>query len=98
MLICGCCPCGASDCGAFGFSNERSLVYCASTFNWGGAASGVEPLPLVMKVVSWHRKANDRGPSGYHSRSAFHKDGMVSGGLTAAGDDIAPRQAASAPS
>src|SRR5258707_8495718 len=57
MLIAGCCCCGASELGAFGFSNERSLVYCASTFNWGGgaasraeAASGGAPLPLVMKV------------------------------------------------
>jgi hypothetical protein len=28
------------------------LVYCASTFNWGGgAASGGAPLPLVMKYL-----------------------------------------------
>jgi hypothetical protein len=27
------------------------LVYCASTFNWGGAAaSGGVPLPLVIKT------------------------------------------------
>jgi hypothetical protein len=27
------------------------LVYCASTFNWGGgAASAGAPLPLVMEV------------------------------------------------
>src|ERR1700712_2863454 len=51
ILIAGGCGCGASEVGAFGFSNERSLVYCASTFNWGGgAASGGAPLPLVMKV------------------------------------------------
>src|ERR1700726_5091430 len=51
ILIAGCCCCGASEAGAFGFSNERSLVYCASTFNWGeGAASGGVPLPLVMEV------------------------------------------------
>src|SRR6202171_5641140 len=49
ILIAGCCGCGASEAGAFGFSNDRSLVYCASTFNWGGgAASGGAPLPLVM--------------------------------------------------
>src|ERR1700676_2617302 len=51
MLIAGCCCCGDSEAGAFGFSNDRSLVYCASTFNWGGGpASGGAPLPLVMKV------------------------------------------------
>src|SRR3979490_379283 len=51
ILIAGCCCCGASELGAFGFSNDRSLVYCASTFNWGaGAASGGAPLPLVMDV------------------------------------------------
>src|SRR5882757_2914895 len=60
ILIAGCCCCGASEAGAFGFSNERSLVYCASTFNWGGgaaavwgggAASGGVPLPLVMRSL-----------------------------------------------
>src|SRR3954451_25357833 len=51
ILIAGCCGCGASELGAFGFSNDKSLVYCASTFNWGGgAASGGAPLPLVMVV------------------------------------------------
>ena len=39
MLIAGCCCCGASEVGAFGFSNDRSLVYCASTLSWGGAWS-----------------------------------------------------------
>src|ERR1700735_2637907 len=52
MLIAGCCCCGASEAGAFGFSKERSLVYCANTFNWGGAAaSGGVPLPLVIKLL-----------------------------------------------
>jgi hypothetical protein len=33
------------------------LVYCANTFNWGGApASGGVPLPLVMKELSWREK------------------------------------------
>src|SRR5580704_18275241 len=51
MLICGGWVCGASEDGAFGFSNDRSLVYCASTLSWGGgAASGGAPLPLVMGV------------------------------------------------
>src|ERR1700726_2576336 len=51
ILIAGCCACGPSEDGAFGFSNDRSLVYCASTLSWGGgAASGGAPLPLVMGV------------------------------------------------
>src|ERR1700722_4946724 len=51
MLIAGCCAFGASEAGAFGFSNDRALVYCANTFNWGGgAASGGAPLPLVMEI------------------------------------------------
>src|ERR1700692_2302755 len=52
ILIAGCCCCGASEPGAFGFSNERSLVYCASTFNCGGgAASGGAPVALVMGIL-----------------------------------------------
>src|ERR1700704_4619852 len=90
MLIAGCCCCGASEAGAFGFSNERSLVYCASTFNWGGgAASGGAPLPLVMKVspgavssevqpVCSRFRSKGRkyrvGASGYHSPAVLHKD------------------------
>src|SRR6202012_2545574 len=51
MLIDGGCCCGPSETGAFGFSKERSLVYCASTFNCGGgAASRGEPLPFVIEI------------------------------------------------
>ena len=40
MLICGWVVC-CSERGAFGFSNERSLMYCASTMSWGaGLGSG----------------------------------------------------------
>src|SRR5260370_5577670 len=61
-LIAGCCACGASEDGAFGFSNDRSLVYCASTFNWGGgAASGGAPLPLVMKSLLERSHASGNG-------------------------------------
>src|ERR1700687_5746547 len=87
MLIAGCCCCGASEAGAFGFSNDRSLVYCASTFNWGGgAASGGAPLPLVIESLL-ERAGTDFasdsarevrkclvGASGYHSPGSFHKD------------------------
>src|SRR5450755_1289275 len=82
ILIAGCCACGASELGAFGFSNDRSLVYCANTFSWGGgAASGGAPLPLVMEVSpgtpsgtglclnSLARCGNALvGASGYHRR------------------------------
>src|SRR3954468_18651825 len=87
MLIAGCCVCGCSEPGAFGFSNDRSLVYCASTFNWGGgAASGGEPLPLVIKISPGARGAAFAsqfarevrkcrvGASGYHSPALLHKD------------------------
>src|SRR5205085_8940594 len=49
MLIAGCCCCGCNEVGAFGFSNDRSLVYWASTLSWGGACSGCAPLVSVMK-------------------------------------------------
>ena len=41
------------------FSNDRSLVYCASTLSWGGACSGGAPLPLVMKLSP---EAGERSP------------------------------------
>src|SRR4051794_41888759 len=51
MLIWGGWLCCWSELGAFGFSNERSLVYCARTLSWGAwAASGGVPLPLVIRV------------------------------------------------
>src|SRR3979490_2475202 len=90
ILIAGCVACGASEPGAFGFSNDRSLVYCASTFNWGGgAASGGAPLPLVMVVSPGAISSEARavcsrirpkgrkcrvGASGYHRPAVLHKD------------------------
>src|SRR5215475_7659528 len=50
MLMDGCCCCCCREDGAFGFSNDRSLVYCASTLSWGWAASWGAPLPLVMEI------------------------------------------------
>src|SRR5215468_68462 len=74
MLIWGGCDCGPSEAGAFGFSNDRSLVYCARTLSWGGApAPEGLPLPLVMGFFSW--KGGRVGASGYHSAGAFDKDG-----------------------
>src|SRR4029077_17673358 len=87
MLIAGCCCCGASEPGAFGFSNDRSLVYCANTLSWGGACSGGAPLPLVMKLSPEALASRDLSfrlnplgteiplsASGYHSPASFHKD------------------------
>src|SRR3954471_24573798 len=85
MLIAGCCVCGASELGAFGFSNDRSLVYCASTLSCGGgAASGGAPLPLVMEIspgafsteaATLLRRIRLRcWASGYHSPASLHKD------------------------
>src|SRR6516164_5793581 len=84
MLIAGGCCCGASDDGAFGFSNERSLVYCASTFNWGGgAASGGAPLPLVITISPGAFRASEdrfcarirpmRGENGRSAASGYHR-------------------------
>src|SRR4029079_14615042 len=48
-LICGCVVC-CSEAGAFGFSNERSLMYCAATASTGavlGAAAAGPPLVVL---------------------------------------------------
>src|SRR4029078_570091 len=51
MLICGWAVC-CSDFGAFGFSNERSLMYCASTMSWGaGLAAGASAGPPVVVLT-----------------------------------------------
>src|ERR1700722_9565783 len=55
----GCAACGTRLCGAFGFSNDRSLTYCVLTEIGGtcgplvgsGAPSGVAALPLVLSVI-----------------------------------------------
>src|ERR1700712_3300042 len=63
ILIAGCWAWGANEPGAFGFSNDRSLVYCASTFNWGGGAAsgaGDAPLPLVMDISPGTLTERDR--------------------------------------
>src|SRR3954453_2593133 len=53
MPICGCWPAVISDRGAFGFSNDKSLMYCATTLSCGcvssaGASAG-PPLVVLMK-------------------------------------------------
>src|SRR3974377_1749938 len=60
MPSCGCVP-GVNDCGAFGFSNERSLMYCATTWScgWGGAALGAAPpggAPPLVVVIGTPRR------------------------------------------
>src|SRR5262249_30438326 len=57
MLIAGCVWLGAKERGAFGFSNEKSLMYCPSTLScawpcgalWPGAGP---PLPPVVAIDS----------------------------------------------
>src|SRR5207237_10887113 len=62
MLIWGGWLCCWSELGAFGFSNERSLVYCVRTLSWGAwAASGGVPLPLVIRVSPYPIGAEFRG-------------------------------------
>src|SRR5262249_293569 len=57
MLIWGGVGWGASDDGAFGFSKDKSLVYCANTLSWGGApAADGAPLPFVMKISPGAKK------------------------------------------
>src|SRR6478736_1242020 len=88
ILMAGCCCWGAKEAGAFGFSNDRSLVYCASTLSWGAACSAGAPLPLVMNSLLGRWRAEDLSlrlnslggrkclcrASGYHSPALFHKD------------------------
>src|SRR6266852_5108039 len=61
MPICGCCCCCISDCGAFGFSNEKSLEYCTRMLRLGAALSAVAgagppppfaPSPFVVVMIS----------------------------------------------
>src|SRR4051794_24263964 len=62
MLILGGWACRWGEVGAFGFSNERSLIYCARTLSWAAwAASGGVPLPLVMRVSPYPIWAEFRG-------------------------------------
>src|SRR3954468_12491218 len=74
MLIWGGWLCCWSELGAFGFSNERSLVYCARTLSWGAwAASGGVPLPLVIECLLTRLGLNFAA-AGYHRATSFHKD------------------------
>src|SRR5215831_18205350 len=61
MLIAGCVWLGAKERGAFGFSNEKSLMYCPSTLScaWPCGALGLgpglgagPPLPPVVAIDS----------------------------------------------
>src|SRR6516165_7723864 len=97
MLIRGGVGCGVSDDGAFGFSNDRSLVYCASTFSWGGGpASGGAPLPLVIKLSPdakkpvFRRVANIALPASTRT-SAPSPQKSAGGGVMAAKEECARR-------
>src|SRR5580704_6171370 len=50
MLIEGCWLVGVSERGAWGFSNDRSLTYCASTASCGIAICGWGP-PFVVDIA-----------------------------------------------
>src|SRR6185503_19983979 len=76
MLICGCWA-RLSDCGAFGFSNEKSLMYCATTLSCGCACgSAWPPLVFVMKSplggawIAWGLYAH-KDAANAADRSAF---------------------------
>src|SRR5215471_10269558 len=60
MLIAGWAWVGASERGAFGFSNEKSLMYWPSTLScawpgWGPGPCGGPPLPGVVIATTSHR-------------------------------------------
>src|SRR5215510_190798 len=71
MLIAGCCWLGCSERGAFGFSNERSLMYCARTLSCAGAccwpawAPAAPPAcqPLVGMLMRCSSAAQARSPA-----------------------------------
>src|SRR5262249_17080192 len=72
MLMDGCCCCCCREGGAVGFSNDKSLVYCASTLSWGGVPSCGAPLPLVMKISPGAGEGL-RPVSGHNSRTRLRK-------------------------
>src|ERR1700689_1047957 len=80
MLMEGCWLVGVSERGACGFSNERSLTYCASTASCGIAICGWGP-PFVVDIAvlqptlgAFARLANT-GLAGEQWRSSGHRPG-----------------------
>src|SRR5215468_6778347 len=81
MLMAGCCWLGCSERGALGFSNDRSLTYCARTLSCGGAACWPPPAcppaawpPFVGMVMGDPPDAAVRS-AGWLTRAApRHKD------------------------
>src|SRR5579871_348453 len=57
MLMAGCCF-GSNERGAFGFSNEKSFMYWASTLSWGDCC-GTGP-PFVVVVMNVLRPSGER--------------------------------------
>src|SRR5215469_4696449 len=60
MLMLGCWLVGVSERGACGFSNERSLTYCASTASCGIAICGSGP-PFVIDIADLQPPAGVAG-------------------------------------
>src|SRR5215468_2730356 len=71
MLIAGWASLGASERGAFGFSNEKSLMYCPSTLSDGACCCGcgVGP-PLVVVIIRY-----PPSPAGIPHRAAWLTQG-----------------------
>src|SRR5438552_18338270 len=71
MLIAGWFSLGASERGAFGFSNEKSLMYCPSTLSEGACCCGcgVGP-PLVVVMIRY-----PPSPAGIPHRAAWLTQG-----------------------
>src|SRR5258708_18524 len=60
MLIAGCVWLGAKERGAFGFSNEKSLMYWPRTLScawlcWASGLCAAPPLPGVVIATTSHR-------------------------------------------
>src|ERR1700722_11003051 len=97
-LSVGCCACWAYDFGALGFSNEKSLVYCAITWNCGcegggeggceggGVTGGWPPLLWVDMDVSPAAKMNEV----LDLTRLYRKSGLFRSGRRGRAEHIAP--------
>src|ERR1700722_15179154 len=93
-LSVGCCACWAYDFGALGFSNEKSLVYCAITWNCGceggceggGVTGGWPPLLWVDMDVSPAAKMNEV----LDLTRLYRKSGLFQSGRRGRAERIAP--------
>src|SRR3569833_2596054 len=82
--ISGCLSCCDNEAGAFGFSKERSLIYCVRTPSCGGAAASadtalVSVIDLSCNLVSG-RLFGRGGGRGAAARGGGGRGGRAGGG------------------